>query len=195
MSFSDADPYAVALFVLQKMASLLSALGSLMIISQVSRSKFNRQKTQQRLVLGISLVDFQTSVVWIFTPLFMPSDSGALFASGNQRTCDAQGFVVQFSTSGFLYMCALQLQYLLVIKYKWNGRRIAGLEKWFHLVPILFGIGTATAALVLKQYNPANWDCWIAPLDSDGGQKCTSSHESKSRSSWFPLILHGGHTH
>eukprot|EP00581_Thalassiosira_minuscula_P018316 CAMPEP_0183722098 /NCGR_PEP_ID=MMETSP0737-20130205/14161_1 /TAXON_ID=385413 /ORGANISM="Thalassiosira miniscula, Strain CCMP1093" /LENGTH=107 /DNA_ID=CAMNT_0025952199 /DNA_START=359 /DNA_END=679 /DNA_ORIENTATION=+ len=105
---ASSDGYEIALFLLQKAACIPSAIGSLMIISQVSRSKFNRRRTQQRLLLAISLIDFQTSILWIFTNFFVPEDSGMLFASGNQSTCDAQGFIVQFSTAGILYMCALQ---------------------------------------------------------------------------------------
>mmetsp|Transcript_8748 Transcript_8748/g.15892 ORF Transcript_8748/g.15892 Transcript_8748/m.15892 type:complete len:452 (-) Transcript_8748:220-1575(-) len=174
MSSSAADyPYQIALFILQKMSCFASALGSLMIISQVCRSEFNCKKTQQRLILGISIIDFQTSIVWMLTSFSMPSESGAVLATGNQSTCNAQGFVVQFSTAGILYMCALQLQYLLVVKYRWGEKRLLRVEKWFHLVPILFGAGTATAALVLKQYNAANWDCWIAPSPQD----CTPSYQ------------------
>mmetsp|Transcript_21607 Transcript_21607/g.33871 ORF Transcript_21607/g.33871 Transcript_21607/m.33871 type:complete len:390 (+) Transcript_21607:77-1246(+) len=167
------SPADVSLFILQKIACCLSALGSLMIISQVTRSEYNRRKIQQRLILCISIIDFQTSIIWIFTPLFMPAYSGYPFASGNRASCDAQGFIVQFSSAGFLYMCALQFMYLLVIKYGWKERDIMKLEKWFHIVPNAFGFATATTALVLKQYNSANWDCWIAPLPAD----CTSSNE------------------
>mmetsp|Transcript_38139 Transcript_38139/g.79956 ORF Transcript_38139/g.79956 Transcript_38139/m.79956 type:complete len:414 (-) Transcript_38139:293-1534(-) len=173
MSSTADKQYAIALFILPKISCILSALGSLMIISQVSRSQFNRTKPQQRIMLGISVIDFQTSIVWIFTSFFMPSESEALLATGNQKTCDAQGFVVQFSVAGVLYMCSLQFQYLLVIKYGWGERRIRNVEKWFHAVPILFGGGTAIAALVLEQYNAANWDCWIAPSPPN----CTSSYE------------------
>ena len=173
---SSTDPSQVALFVLQKVACIPSALGSLMIISQVCRSEVNRKKTQQRLVLGISVANFAVSIVWIFTNFFMPPESGALYAMGNKATCEAQGFLVQFFLPvGIFYMCALQLRYLLVIKYGWKEWRIRKIEKWFHLVPILFGAVTAVAALVLNQYNPANWDCWIAPLPED----CTSSSQGK----------------
>jgi hypothetical protein len=163
----------VTLFFLQKIACILSAVGSLMIISQVTRSQFNRQKIQQRLILCISIIDFQTSLVWVFTPLFMPAFSGYPWAVGNFASCDAQGFIVQYSSAGFLYMCALQFMYVLVIKYGWKERDVKKLEKWFHIIPNAFGLATATTALALKQYNPANWDCWIAPLPAD----CTSSNE------------------
>lgn len=160
-SSTDYRSYEIALFILQKLACIPSAIGSLMIISQVCRSENNRKKTQQRIMLGISIVDFQTSIVWIFTSFFMPADSDILLASGNERTCDAQGFIVQFSVAGILYMCSLQLQYSLTINHGWSQKRIYKIEKWLHLVPILFGLSTAIAALVLKQYNAANWDCWM----------------------------------
>ena len=182
-SNSSHGGYEVALYVLQKVANILSAVGSLMIISQVARSDFNRRKAQQRIILGISIIDFQTSVIWIFTSLFMPADSGALLATGNQATCDAQGFIVQFSIAGTLYMAALQLQYLLVIKYGWKDREVARREKWFHAVPIAFGLATAVSALVLRQYNTANWDCWIAPLPQD----CTPSVEGEFQYYMFKL--------
>ena len=99
--------YQIALFILQKISCSLSVIGSLMIVSQVVRNKFNRSKPQQRLILGLSLSDLCTSLGWIFTPLFMPSNSGAIWAIGNQTTCNIQGFIVTlFNASAIIYMCA-----------------------------------------------------------------------------------------
>ena len=137
-------------------------------------------------MLFISLIDFQTSAVWIFTPLFMTNESNYPLAMGSPASCDAQGFIVQFSSAGFLYMCALQLMYLLMIRYGWKERDILKLEKWFHIIPLAFGIMTATAALVMQQYNAADWDCWIAPYPPD----CTSSHDSEFLFS-VPLVIVG----
>ena len=197
------DSYQIALFVLQKISCSLSAIGSLMIISQITRSAFNRSKPQQRLVLGLSVSDLCTSIIWILTPLFMPADSGALGAIGNQTTCNIQGFIVTlFNASAVLYMCALQLQYLLTIKYGWSETRIRGVERYMHGVPWFLGLAAAITQLSLKLFNPADWgeshsfdvyhmftlsllmhlnsyniheDCWIAPYPSD----CVSSHEVK----------------
>jgi len=131
----------------------------------------------------------------------MPADSGALGAIGNQRTCNIQGFIVTlFNASAVLYMCALQLQYLLTIKYGWSETRIRGVERYMHGVPWFLGLAAAITQLSLKLFNPADWgeshsfdvyhmfmlsylhllsyhikDCWIAPYPSD----CTSSHEVK----------------
>lgn len=167
--------YEIALFVLQKVSCFLSATGSVMIISQVARSSFNRSKPQQRLILGLSISDFSTSIIWILTPLFMPSESGAVWAVGNKTTCNIQGFIVTlFITSGILYMCALQLQYLLTIKYGWTETKIRReVEPYMHGIPWILGLSAAITQLALKLFNPADWDCWIAPYPSE----CTSSHE------------------
>lgn len=152
------DSYQIALFVLQKISCFLSAIGSLMIISQVTRSAFNRSKPQQRLVLGLSISDLCTSIIWILTPLFMPADSGAVGAIGNQTTCNIQGFTVTlFNASAVLYMCALQLQYLLTIKYGWSETRIRGVERYMHGIPWLLGLAAAITQLSLKLFNPADW--------------------------------------
>jgi len=172
---TSADPYQLALGITQTIVFLLSATGSLMIISQVSRSKLNRSKPQQRLVLGISVFDFNTSVMWLFSNFFMPPGS-ALGAVGNQATCDAQGFIIQFScTSGMFYMCSLQLMYLWAITYGWIEKKIRRLEPYLHGFSLGLSLIFATTAEVLELYNPADWDCWIAPLPSD----CVSSYQVK----------------
>jgi len=94
--------------------------------------------------------------------------------SGNIHTCNAQGFIIQFGNiSNVLYMVALQIQYVLTIKYGWNDTKMKKLEGALLGVPPAFGSGTAITALVLDLYNPADWDCWIAPYPGD----CTSTFE------------------
>ena len=171
--------YETSLFVLQEIVCLLSSIGSLMIISQVSRSRFNRTKPQQRIILGISVGDFLLSMTWVFTPLLMRSDGDqkTYWARGNVASCSYQGFMVQlFVLSGVLYQCSLQLQYLLGIKYGWSQRRLKGIEPYLHAIPWLAGLTSAIVNLILKNYNPADWDCWIAPYPSN----CTSTHQIRS---------------
>jgi hypothetical protein len=136
--------------------------------------------TNKSKVLGISISDFFSSTVWVFTPLFMPPDSGMIWATGNMTTCNVQGFMVTlFVAAGVLYQCMLQLQYLLVIKYSWSQRRLRNIERYLHAFPWSCGLASAITNLVLKNYNPANWDCWIAPLPGD----CTSSFEIRQGNS------------
>lgn len=160
MATTNNLPYDIARSVLQKISCTLSAVCSLMIFLSIYHGKANSNKTQQRFLLGISCSDFITSVTWIFSDLLMPP-------IGNIQSCNAQGFLVQFGvSSGMIYMVALQLQYVLAIKYGWSEKDLKRLEilLW---TPLLYSFGTAIAALVMDLYNPATWNCWIAPYPSD----------------------------
>jgi hypothetical protein len=154
-----------ALAILPKLTSMLSFLGSSMIISQVLQSQRNRQNSQQRLVCAMSCIDVTVSTVWFLTNFFVPPWSEEVaWASGNQATCNVvQGFIVQLSISAVFYNASLSLYYLVIIRYGFNALKIKRLEPWIHLVPLSLGLGTAITSSFLKLYNPANWDCWIAP--------------------------------
>jgi len=129
----------------------------------------NRVKLQQIILLAISICDFLSSAAWIFTDFFMPP-------KGNQQSCDAQGFLIQFvNSSNMMLMVSLQVQYILVIKYGWSDRKLDKLKPYFLSLPLGFGALTATVSLVLKLFNPAYWDCWLMPYPAD----CTSTYEIK----------------
>jgi len=156
--------YTYILTIVPKFTSLLSIIGSTMIISQVLQSKPNRNHTQQRLVCVMSIIDLTVSTAWFLTPFFVTQDMDQfLWSIGNRSTCSLQGFIVQFSISGVLYNASLSLYYLLVIKYGFQQRDIIIIEKYMHAFALLFGITTATTALALNLYEDANWDCWISP--------------------------------
>lgn len=158
-------PYDIALSILQKVSCILSSLGSLMIILSIHRSKTNKVKTQQKFLLGISYSDLITSVTWIFSDVLMPP-------IGNEHSCNAQGFFIQVGvSSGILLMVALQLQYVLAIKYGWREKALSRLHILL-CIPFIYGFGTAIAASVLDLYNPATWSCWIAPHPIE----CTSTY-------------------
>lgn len=153
--------YEIALFILQRISCTLSSIGSLMIISQVTRSPFNRSKPQQRLILGLSIADFFSSLFWAFAPLLLPPYSGRIWSMGDGTTCSILGFAIQlFVPTGILYQNSLQSQYLLVIRMGWREGQVRKIEKYLHLIPWSFGLGTAVAGAVLKLYNPADFDCW-----------------------------------
>ena len=88
----------------------------------------------------------------------------AFLASGTVQTCAAQGF---FNQSAALctptYNISLAIYYLLVVVGGWKEKRVEGIEKYLHALPIVAGLGTGIAGLVLKLFNGAGWICWIAP--------------------------------
>ena len=75
----------------------------------------------------------------------------------------------------FHYLLRYHYYQLTTLKiHAWNGQR--NIEKYLHFIPLGLGLATAIANLVLKNYNPADWDCWIAPFPSN----CTSSYQLKN---------------
>ena len=151
--------HQATLFILQGCSCILSSIGSLMIISQISRSPFNRTKPQQRIVLGISICDIVSSMAWFFTPLFMYSSIDRVWVHGSQASCSFQGFVLTlFVSSAVLYQCSLQVQYLLGIKYGWSQRRLKSIELYLHILPWCYGFTSAVTNLALHMYNPGSWN-------------------------------------
>lgn len=151
--------HQATLFILLGCSSFLSSVGSLMIISQISCSRFNRTKPQQRIVFGISVCDLLSSLAWLFSPLLMHSGDGDYWVHGNQASCSFQGFVLTlFVYTAVFYQCSLQLQYLLVIKYGWSQRRMKSIERYLHAFPWCYGFMSAITNLALKMYNPGSWN-------------------------------------
>ena len=167
-------PDQIAMFVLRTATSSLSVIGSLMVMSQIVRSKYNRGKPQQRLVLGMVSGSFLGAVMVLFgTFLVPPSPTTDVFHPlGNFASCQAQGFLMQLgSVNGIIHTASLQLHYLLVVRFDWREHQICRIEPLLHAVPLSLGFGTAVASFPLKLYNPAEWNCWIARLPHN----CTSS--------------------
>ena len=172
------DQLGIILFVGQRITSFLSAIGTAMIIFQVARHKENRSKTQQRLILGMSCIDFSISTVWLFTNLFLPRSKVHLWSIGNHASCSVQGFIVQLLLTSILYNASLALYYLMVIRLRFPQWKVMKIEPYMHALPLILGIGTAVTALVLNMYNPADWDCWIAPPAN-----CTQTSEYENTTS------------
>ncbi|GFH50176.1 hypothetical protein CTEN210_06652 [Chaetoceros tenuissimus] len=170
---STSSIYGYLLLILPKFPASLSILGSVMIISSVVRSKQNRENVQQRLVAAMSCFDCMVSSVWLLTNFFIPPGFGSMMPAtfGNTTSCNAQGFLVQLSIASVVYNASLSFYYLLVIKYNWRKTRIAQIEKYFHTVPIAFGVLTAIIAVSLQTIGNADWDCWIAPNESNSNEK------------------------
>jgi hypothetical protein len=155
----------LALALIPKITGLFSFAFSLMIVFTIARDKRRRQRTYDRLLLGMSLADVSSSL-WIGLSTWpIPEESGAYWSIGNQATCNVQGFFVQLAIASPLYNGSLAMYYLLVTKYAWKEKDLK--ESWvsilFHAIPVTWGLATATTGEFLKLYNNANLWCWIAP--------------------------------
>jgi hypothetical protein len=121
-------------------------------------------------------------------------------ARGNEQTCIAQGFLGQMALSGPFYNGALSIYFMLVIRWGLKDGVIAKkYELWWHLVAIVWPLGTAFAALWLDLYAFIYLGCWIGqtPLgcQSDTNVECIKG-ENAFLYGWFfmgvPLFILNG---
>ena len=124
-----------------------------------------RYHTYHRLLLSMSIFDVLSSCALFMSTWPIPADTPSKIvygAVGNQATCSAQGFFVQFSMGTVLYNATLSVFYLLSIRFRWSPQRVAKkAEPWLHAVPVLFALGTAIAGVPLGLYNYARFMCYI----------------------------------
>eukprot|EP00984_Skeletonema_dohrnii_P020654 scaffold10131_cov82-Skeletonema_dohrnii-CCMP3373.AAC.1 len=165
----------VALAIVPKVTSALSIFGSGFITFDALRPHKVRS-SYQRLLVGMSICDLSMSGGIFMSTWPMPRDVPNVFGNvGNVRTCTAQGFFEQFGVStvilnatNLLHLSdsgSLSIYYLITIR---NGRfksqqKLQKYELWLHIIPLVFGFGTAIASLALNLFNYGLWDCWIAP--------------------------------
>mmetsp|Transcript_26122 Transcript_26122/g.52498 ORF Transcript_26122/g.52498 Transcript_26122/m.52498 type:complete len:493 (+) Transcript_26122:185-1663(+) len=149
----------------------LSMIGSGLIIHQVLRSPKNRNRVYHRLLLAMSICDFNTSFWYFLSTWPIPAGTSNVFApSGTQASCTAQGFFIQFGIATPLYNAALAFYYLLTIRYQWREKRMKKAERYLLAVPLVWASGTSLAALGMTLFNNANLWCWISsvPLGCKG---------------------------
>mmetsp|Transcript_25725 Transcript_25725/g.60120 ORF Transcript_25725/g.60120 Transcript_25725/m.60120 type:complete len:547 (-) Transcript_25725:76-1716(-) len=124
-----------------------------------------RYHTYHRLLLSMSIFDVLSSCALFMSTWPIPADTPSKIvygAVGNQATCSAQGFFVQFSMGTVLYNATLSVFYLLSIRFRWSPQRVAAkAEPWLHAVPVLFAVGTAIAGVPLGLYNYARFMCYV----------------------------------
>lgn len=160
------------LAILPKASAFLSFLGSFYITSDFIRKRCRRKSAYQRLVFGMSCVDLLTSTAYFLSTWPIPSDTvpPVFLASGNARSCAAQGFTVQLGLAIPFYNASLAMYYYLVTRAndKRGDRTLRRVEPLLHAVPLSVGLSTAVAGLPLDLYHRAGSWCWIAPSPDEG---------------------------
>jgi hypothetical protein len=156
----------VSLALTPKFTGFLSALGSLLIVLDVIGERQKRQNFYHRMMLMFGCVDCLVSFGYFASTWPIPEGTpDVVWARGNDRTCAAQGFFLQFGTASFMYNAVLTVYYVLTIRYSVREPGIRKWEKLFHFVPLGFGIGTSTVCAAFGWYGNANLWCWIAGFD------------------------------
>jgi len=152
--------------VVPRVAAFFSFSGSAWIASEVLRDKKKREKVYHRVMLGMSVFDMAASICFFLGRWPLPPDAPLLPGGiGNQQTCTAQAFFGQAGLATVAYNCTLAFYYLLVVKYGMTEKEIAKrIEKWMHALPVVIWLSTGAAGIALEVFNPAFFDCWIAPV-------------------------------
>jgi hypothetical protein len=150
-----------ALAIAPKISGSLGFAFSLLIVASVVRDKKRRGSTYDRLLVGISCVDMNSSFWYVMSTWPIPKSSTVLWAVGNDATCTLQGFLSHLVIASSFYNASLTLYYLLTIRYGWKQDRIRKIEPLLHAVPLTWGIGTSFTGLGLGIFGDAMLWCWI----------------------------------
>ena len=146
-----------------KVNAMLSIPSSLFIIYECYcdfRRGRSRHNAIQRSLIGMSVIEIMDSSAWFMGSWLVPEGTFFL-ASGNQATCNFQGFLLQIAIGAPLYNCSLALYYLLMIKYNWTSEMLHKIEIWVHVFILTFAIGTSFALLPMGLYNQTGVVCWV----------------------------------
>lgn len=110
-------------------------------------------------MLGLSSCDILASITWVITTFISSSETGGIWAFGNDSTCQARAFLVQLSFSAWWYNCILSFYFLLTVLSRVRQKNFVGkCEVWMHLIVMFYPI-TAIMGLHHGWYGD---DCWIA---------------------------------
>jgi len=142
---------------------LLSAMGSLTIIYFILKKR-RKITAYRRIMLIMSSCDFVWSLVLIFQPFLLPEEtSHQPLAMGNDSTCQALGFITQFSFIIVWYNGMLSVYFLFLAKFQVEDKVFARVyEPYLHLLCIGYPLVTAVYGSVKGLYDVLHVGdgCW-----------------------------------
>ena len=156
----------IALTFLPIVPGALSILGASAILYNILSDPDRRFTTPYfRIMLCLSAADITYAGAKMFSTFAAPKHThGLYFSSGNQTTCNAQGFFLILGMIQPLYVASLCINYLMVIKYSKSDEYLSKkLEPWMHLVSLGYPLSGAIACLTLGYINSSPSNCWIGP--------------------------------
>jgi len=155
----------VSLAIVPKFSAALSIIADSLLLLEIlylHRSKLER--VYYRIILSMALYDLSAACAKFLSTWPIPEESSIAFSIGNHKTCQAQGFFLQFGIGAVVTNCCLSCYFLLVIRFSWSEAKIRRLaEPVFYAAALVIAASTAIASYFLDLYNPTNLWCWIAP--------------------------------
>jgi len=147
-----------AVRVTPKFTAMFSMIGVTLIIYRFATMKPKNRKTYDRLMLGMSLMNFWGSLgffigTWTFSSI-PPGETSSAF-------CNWQGWLLQINSAVFWYNGVLATNFVMRIKLGWSEDKVRRLEPYMHVVAWFYPVVTSFIALGLNMYGRAGPWCWI----------------------------------
>lgn len=196
--------------IVPKISSTLSILGSSYIIfHSLQRLLKNRNsiiggresciRQRHRLLIALSICDIIGSSCYFISTWAIPKDDEqnmVVFNVGNQTTCTAQGFLIQFGTiSVAFYNASLSVYFYLSVRYGMaQNKTLRNVsEVFFHVTSIGFSFIISVIGLRGEFYNPTPALCWIAenPRNCTGDDCIRGKNQGSLRIFGFmiPIVI------
>jgi len=151
------DVHDIATTIINSSLAILSLISSSVLIWMIKRSRASFATTYNRILLGMAITDILFSLGSAHFNFTAPSDDSYYVwnASGNELTCNIQGFVALAGTiSSLFYNCSLNLFSLACVKYNLPDSYIRRkVEPFLHGVPIAFALIISITLLVEQNIN------------------------------------------
>ena len=151
--FKELPQYYYAIVViLSQLSSILSILGSTLILCLILLEGQWRTSIIERYLCGLSTADFLASWGMLLQPHLLPVWTELRFSRGNLMTCRVAGAVNLAMIISFLYSCCLVTHFLRTLgkpsqQHRWGvGESIVHGALW--TVPLLYIVSTVTLGLV-----------------------------------------------
>jgi len=137
--------------VVPKITSVMSMVAVCIIIYRVLSTKSDHRRVYDRLLLGMSIMNFFGSFAFFL----------GTWTFGNSGFCTFQGWVLQINSAVFWYNGVLATNFLLRIVFEWKEDDTERIEVLLHVIAWSFPAITSFVCLGLGMYGPAGPWCWI----------------------------------
>ena len=167
--------------IVQMTSASTSLLASASLMFMIFRSHKKLSTPLHRLLLGLSISDFISSLTLSFASTLSPTDSIGWNSSGNMTLCRTQAFIHSCSQNASpLYNCSLCIYYLIEIKYTSLQEYLPKIEICLHIIPVLVPLIFSSIILSIDEFQPSGTSCSLVAetpiecridpeVDCDGG--------------------------
>lgn len=156
----------IALAIMPMPTGLLSALASGSVIYSILRSRVRLKVPYRRLVFGISLFDFLSSISYAMSTIPVPKEKSLVpsLSFGNEVSCSFQAFFfITGYMGGVLFSCSLCLYYYYSIKKQISFRVFAKkIEPYLHGIAIGWAFLISIVCLSDRAFDATPTHCSIA---------------------------------